>query len=79
MLLALPEKRALVDAVSSSVLSFPNSKWDALSVKLNWAILEHGAQGGFVLGKGKETVGRKRACDELCQIELNFSEDSMRS
>lgn len=48
-------------------------------MKLNRAILEHGAQGGFILGKRKETVGRKRGRDEVCQIELNFSEDSMRS
>jgi len=50
-------------------------------VKLNRAILEHGAQHSFIPGKRKEMAGMKTAHDELCQMEFNFSEgeDSMRS
>lgn len=58
----------------------PNSERDAPPVKPNG---DPGARDGVALrkGTGTGTVGRQTACDELRQMEFNFSEaeDSMRS
>lgn len=67
VLLALSGSRAPMEAVPSSALSFPRT----CSVKLNRVVLDH-AQDSFVLRK--DTVRRKRGCDEHGQLEVSFSE-----